>query len=182
MRTCLMLHPDSACAAARGVTVEATHARNGHLELRYVVEGEIGALLLPARAEAARTDELWRHTCFEAFVRADGEAYYEFNFSPSTQWAAYRFDSYRAGMRNADSAAPRVDVSASADQLLVSVALELAALRGVSPDGAWRMALTCVLEETNGAKSYWALAHAPGAPDFHNSAGFAFELPPRVIL
>jgi hypothetical protein len=48
---------------------------------------------VPAAVAAARTDELWRHTCFEAFVRTSpAPAYYEFNFAPSTQWAAYRFD------------------------------------------------------------------------------------------
>ena len=33
------------------------------------------------------------------FIRPeDGEGYYEFNFSPSGEWAAYRFSGYREGM------------------------------------------------------------------------------------
>jgi len=34
-----------------------------------------------------------------------------------------------------------------------------------------------LIEETNGAKSYWALAHAPGKPDFHHPDAFALDLP-----
>jgi hypothetical protein len=40
-----------------------------------------------------------------------------------------------------------------------------------------QLALTAVIEETNGRKSYWALAHAPGNPDFHDIAGFTLDLP-----
>ncbi|OYY67097.1 MAG: hypothetical protein B7Y49_00295 [Sphingomonas sp. 28-62-11] len=44
-------------------------------------------------------------------------------------------------------------------------------------DGASHLALSAVIEETNGTKSYWALAHASGAPDFHHADAFAVELP-----
>ncbi|HZF44227.1 MAG TPA: hypothetical protein VEZ48_12550 [Sphingomonadaceae bacterium] len=40
-----------------------------------------------------------------------------------------------------------------------------------------RLALSAVIEESAGRKSYWALAHPPGAPDFHHPACFAAELP-----
>jgi hypothetical protein len=34
-----------------------------------------------------------------------------------------------------------------------------------------------VIEETNGNKSYWALAHPPGKADFHHADCFALEFP-----
>ena len=37
--------------------------------------------------------------------------------------------------------------------------------------------LTAVIEEEGGHKSYWALAHPPGAPDFHNPSCFLGRLP-----
>jgi hypothetical protein len=40
--------------------------------------------------------------------------------------------------------------------------------------GAW--GLTAVLEEADGVKSYWALAHGPGKADFHHAACFAARL------
>ena len=53
----------------------------------------------------------------------------------------------------------------------LSVALSLEAMRG-------RMGLSMVIEELDGTKSYWALAHPPGAPDFHHPACFAHQVEP----
>ena len=119
MRPSLRRHPDSLCLAATRIEVDVARPRAGSLLLTYVVTGKISDLRLPPVAAAARTDELWRHTCFEAFVRpSPGEAYYEFNFAPSTQWAAYRFDSYRSGMRVATEInAPRIEVQVDARAL-----------------------------------------------------------------
>src|SRR5205085_7961920 len=45
--------------------------------------------------EPARTDELWRTTCFEAFLRPMGEeSYTEWNFATSSTWASYQFTGY----------------------------------------------------------------------------------------
>lgn len=170
MRHALKLHPDSRCAAVTGIDVEVLRPRAGVLALRYEVRGRIGALRLPSVAAPERTDELWRHTCFEAFV-SDGAGYHEFNFAPSTQWAAYSFDGYRAGMRNADSfGAPRIDLRTGDDRLELSVELDMPG------DVTGRLGLTAVIEETNGNISYWALAHPPGRADFHHADGFVIDL------
>jgi hypothetical protein len=173
MRHTLRLHPDSLCAAATQIEVDIARPRPGSLILSYVVSGKIGALRMPPVVAAARTDELWRHTCFEAFVRpSPGPAYYEFNFSPSTRWAAYYFGGYRSGMRVAtEIAAPRIEVRSTAQSYTLQAALELDGLS--SP---FNLGLSAVLEEANGRKSYWALAHAPGKADFHHADCFALEL------
>ena len=46
------------------------------------------------------------------------------------------------------------------------------------PTCVWDLGLSAVLEEKDGTKSYWALAH-PNAdkPDFHDPACFAAHLP-----
>ena len=105
-----------------------------------------------------------------------GEAtYYEFNFSPSTEWAAYRFDRYREGM-----ALLQLDVSPHIEfqtgpELVVEVDLDL----GQLPNSALALGLSAVIEELDGTKSYWALRHPPGEkPDFHHPDCFAIELPP----
>ena len=36
--------------------------------------------------------------------------------------------------------------------------------------------LSAVIEEEGGRKSYWALAHPPGPPDFHHPDCFTLEL------
>jgi hypothetical protein len=176
MRRALKLHPDSVCQAVTGIEVDVAREGGVTLVLHYVVTGRIGDLRLPPVAAPTRTDELWRHTCFEAFVRASpGTAYYEFNFAPSIQWAAYRFDSYRSGMHVAAKiSAPRIDLQTGPDRFTLRAALELGSLSDVPP-GAWCLGLSAVIEEGIGCKSYWALAHPPGKPDFHHADGFACE-------
>ncbi len=39
------------------------------------------------------------------------------------------------------------------------------------------LALSAVIEEKEGTKSYWALKHPPGKPDFHHPDCFALTLP-----
>jgi hypothetical protein len=173
MRQTLRLHPDSLCAAATRIEADVARPHPSGLILSYIVSGRISDLRLPPVVAPERADELWRHTCFEAFVRpSTGSAYYEFNFSPSTQWAAYQFSNYHSRMRVAtEIAAPRIEVRSTGESCTLQVALEL---DGVSLP--WRLGLSAVLEETNGRKSYWALAHPPGKPDFHHADCFALEL------
>jgi len=174
MRLALKLHPDSLCAAVTGVDVDVARQDDGTLSLSYVVTGEIGDLRLPPVTAPARADELWRSTCFEAFIRAaPGEAYYEFNFAPSTQWAVYRFDGYRTGMRAvAEIAAPRIEVQSEPERYTLRAPLDLSAL---PRDARWRLGLSAVIEEASGRKSYWALAHPPDKADFHHADCFALE-------
>jgi len=177
LRRTLKLHPAARLSAVTEIAVEITRPRPGDLLLRYVVTGKISDLRLPPVAAPARTDELWQHTCFEAFLHAPpGTGYYEFNFAPSTQWAAYRFTGYRTGMSVADKiGAPRIEVKSSSTRFELHAAVELP---GSAGNAAWNLALSAVIEELSGAKSYWALAHPPGKPDFHHSDCFALSLPP----
>jgi len=185
MRQTLRLHPGSLCFAVRHVEVEVARPKAHSLMLAYVVTGNVSDLLMPPAAAAARTDELWRHTCFEAFVRClPDTAYYEFNFAPSTQWAAYQFSSYRRDMRVAtEIKAPRIVVELRPERFILQASLELDQLLSLAPSGEgtrggtkWRLGLSAVIEERDGRRSYWALAHPPGKPDFHYSDGFAVEI------
>jgi hypothetical protein len=178
MRLALRLHPDSLCFAATHVEVEVARPRASSLVLSYEVTGRISDLRMPPVVATARADELWRHTCFEAFVRTlPGAAYSEFNFAPSTQWAAYRFSSYRSRMRAAAGLGPRlIEVQSSPDRYTLRAALDLDELSNLPRQARLRLGLSAVIEETSGHKSYWALAHPPGKPDFHHSDCFAHEL------
>jgi hypothetical protein len=129
---------------------------------------------VPGPASSTRADDLWRHTCFEAFIKPEGQGgYFEFNFAPSTLWAAYQFMSYREGLRELPLAPPQAKVKAG------RYSLELAATAALAAGGSAHLNLTAVVEEVSGHKSYWALAHPPeGPPDFHHPACFVLELPP----
>src|SRR5262245_61270225 len=175
MRQTLKHHPDSRSSSPTKIEVDVARPHPGHLVLRYIVTGTIGDLCLPRITASARAHELWKHTCFEAFIRDSRQPwYYELNFAPSTQWAAYRFDGYRSGMSVASEVrAPRIEVQSTPERYELQAALEVP---GLPSDADWRFALSAVIEETSGGKSYWALAHPPGQPDFHHSDCFALEL------
>lgn len=132
-----------------------------------------GRFVIPKLAEPWRGDELWRTTCFEAFLRPAGSASYrEWNFAPSGNWAAYDFTAPREGMDRAEVAAPpyiRMEDNFTWWTVGATIAVDTAP--------QWELALAAVIEEQDGTKSYWALAHAAGPPDFHNPDCFIARLP-----
>jgi hypothetical protein len=177
MRQTLRLHPDSSCFAVTHIGVEVVRQQPHSLAFAYIVTGTISDLAVPPMAAATRTDELWRHTCFEAFVGSSlSTVYYEFNFAPSTQWAAYRFGDYRSDMRIATEInAPRITVESRPERYILQASLELDQLP-FSRDSTLRVALSAVIEEISGQRSYWALAHPAGKADFHHSDSFVLEV------
>lgn len=167
-------HPGSPMAGAvRSLAVTAAR-EHGRLMLDYVLEGRLGELRIPPPGPAARADELWKHTCFEAFVRPPGdEAYWEFNLAPSSNWQIYAFTAYRERGPDPKLPPPEITVKRGPAKLEMRAALDLSRLK--TP---WQLALSAVIEDIRGDRSYWALRHAPGAPDFHHLRGFALTLEP----
>jgi hypothetical protein len=180
MRQLLKLHPDSHWFTAAKVEVGIVRPRADSLVLHYTLSGKMSEIRVPPVVPAARSDELWRHTCFEAFVRASsGAEYYEFNFAPSTQWAAYRFSGYRSGMCvAAEISAPSIRVQSKANCFTLQASLKLDDFSSLTRKTLWRLGLSALIEDVGGQKSYWALAHPPGKPDFHHVDGFAHEFSP----
>jgi hypothetical protein len=154
------------------VRVRAARVGASELALVYRVLGPIARLRTADPLAPARVDGLWKTTCFELFIAGDGDAYREYNFSPSTAWAAYAFDAYRAGGRDAPTPPPIIRTRREEDALTVDVTLALPE-PAASP---LALGLTAVLEDADGGKSYWALAHADVKPDFHRRETFLLTL------
>lgn len=175
----LTLHPDSAAPDIR-IDAHAERSGAGGLVLRFLIAGDVESILLPAPAPPERADGLWHHTCFEAFVRAPGDpGYFELNLSPSGQWAAYRFSDYRMAMAAADDVPPpTVEMRSGAEAFELSAVIDLDAALGLLDALPWQLGLAAVVEDRSGRLSHWALAHPPGAPDFHHEDCFVLELPP----
>jgi len=114
-------------------------------------------------------DELWRTTCFEVFVATD-DGYVEYNLSPSSRWASYRFDACREGMRPAPEGVISKGVRFEAFNAVLEAQIEL-------PDGVGRLGFSTVLQTVEGETFYWALAHPSDKPDFHHPDSFVLELP-----
>ncbi len=172
----LICHPDTPASAVTEIEVSVERTGSG-LWLRFHAELDLDRLVLPGPASAARTDGLWSTTCFEAFLRPDSDAgYMEINFSPSSQWAAYDFTGYREGMSPAVLAtAPAIGLDASDEHFALEA--DIVGLP-VQAGSKVQLALSAVIEEAGGTKSYWALAHPPGKPDFHHPDCFALILAP----
>lgn len=72
--------------------------------------------------------------------------------------------------------APPIDIEIRETLLELTASLDLSEISALSPNEMWRVGLSAVIEETDGTKSYWALRHPPGKPDFHHPDCFALEL------
>jgi len=76
-----------------------------------------------------------------------------------------------------DVDATRIEVQSNDAGFELRVALDLSRLPDLPLGSPWRLGLSAVIEEKTGRKSYWALAHPAGKPDFHHSDCFALEVP-----
>jgi hypothetical protein len=183
MQRFLRPHPASPPSPIRKVKVDAARSPDGRLAVTYMAQGPLEEIRIPAERASARADELWRRTCFEAFLRSpNSETYVELNFSPSTEWAAYLFDSYRAGKARAEIEPPTVKAMTAGRYLAVVASVELGPLPELVPWDTWEIGLSAVIEASDGSVSHWALVHPPGAPDFHHRDCFAGDLPPAATL
>ena len=178
MQFTLMPHPASPPsdpALKLWVNVEhmASLAAVATTNIWFGVGAPMDHFVIPEAEEPERTDDLWRTTCFEAFLRADGEnAYREWNFAPNGKWAAYDFIRYRENMTPAEVDSPPY---VRAEDNFTWWAL--GATIGVDAETSWRLGLSAVIEEKDGTKSYWALSHPnPEKPDFHDPDCFTAKL------
>ena len=174
----LVPHPATAPAAPPfrlwvNVDRSAAFGRSATLNLHYCIGAPASRFRLPDADEPARRDELWRTTCFEAFLEREGaDEYIEWNFAPSGDWAAYGFTAPRTGMAAADIDCPpylRMEDNLTWWTLGATIA--------IPSRQCFNLGLSAVIEEKDGTKSYWALAHGGATPDFHDPTCFRARLP-----
>ncbi|MEJ6593583.1 DOMON-like domain-containing protein [Parasphingorhabdus sp.] len=176
MRLNLQCHPLTPVSAIEQITVEWSMTKAGTIWLRYHAVGNVEEVKLPDNlGQSQRMDNLWQNTCFELFLSEKGkQRYCEFNFSPSGNWAAYSFHSYRDGMDQVALAhSPEIFMDFSDTHMAIEVTIRL-------PD-IWMhdeldAGLSAVIEMRNGKKSLWALRHPADSPDFHHRDCFVFKM------
>lgn len=172
-------HPGSPAPMVRSVTASVS-TTPGSLTLSFELHATLARLRIPSPAPSEAGEFLWQHTCFEAFIAVDdADAYREFNFSPSSRWAAYVFSAYRERDANAPLLSPpRITVAHFADVLTLQAWLPAAAIPRCQAGQHLRIGLAAVIEASDDTLSYWAARHPGAQPDFHQRAGFVLELPP----
>lgn len=170
----LVCHPQFRSQSVHGVDAAVSTAPDEMLALTFSLKGDLARLRIPQPGPSRCTAGLWRHTCFEVFVMAEeGTAYREFNVSPSGEWAAYAFRSYRDGGELEIELSPGIVVRRSMNRLELDAQI---CQEFLPPGRPLRLGLSAVVEDADGLLSYWALRHPPGKPDFHHTDTFTFQL------
>ena len=169
----LVRHGQSAEAEIEAISAGCSLSSGGELWLTFQVTGAVDNIAIPKPRTGVRADGLWETTCFEMFLKRHGEeGYAEINVSPSTDWAVYAFDAYRANRRHAVGASViKAVLRRTAETLSLAAHVRLRQFTAADCD-AYAMGLSTVIEDKHGAKSFWALAHPSGAPDFHHDGSF----------
>jgi hypothetical protein len=176
--TVLTVHPSTPNDAVRSLRVRVRAEKPDTLVFHYSLAADMSRVRVPPSGVGGPADALWKHTCFEAFVAAaDAPGYHELNFSPSHDWAIYRFSAYREGMSCAEmGTAPEISTRRGEGGLELESAVRLGRLADLRDAPRLRIAMAAVIEDGTGGLSYWGLRHPPGKPDFHHPNGFALEV------
>ena len=178
----LTCHPQTPSRWVRTVQARLSKADDGGLAITYSLEGELSRLCLPAQCAPSPVDGLWQHTCFEAFVSVKGApAYREFNFAPSSQWAAYAFQDYRDGAQLSPDLNPQIKMRALENRFEVDALIRQECLPPTQKNTRLLLGLSAVIEEEGNVFSYWGLKHPSTRPDFHHPDSFILELNPNNV-
>ena len=175
----LECHPSTPTESVRAIQVLVRRSASAELQLTYRLDGDIARINIPAPVAPRIGTELWRHTCFEAFIKVEGQtAYHEFNFAPSGEWCIYALSGYRKGAPVADATMrPHIALRANGSRLELDALVPLDTLSSVHSRAVLRVGLSAVIEASDGF-SYWALRHSANKPDFHDTDGFTLLLEP----
>ena len=172
------LRPFSPGEAPQGLWISGSvDRRPGNLFLTYILEGDLNRIDLPEPVRpAGRRHELWRRTCFEIFWARPGHtAYWEGNFSPAGDWNVYRFAGYRQGMAEEERLG-----GIPCQMIKTSRRLEFSCrmdIQDICPDReVLEAGIACVMLESGGRVSYWALDHRGQKADFHDRRSFRLQL------
>lgn len=151
-----------------GVSIQGTIERTPQtILLSFLLQGNLGDIVLPTETARKRGDNLWQATCFEMFWAEEGQKNYrELNLSPNGAWNVYAFTDYRTGMRQEERIAePLVKIKHTAESFSLIVALGIGKLH--ADQTALRVGVSAVLLHQDTRLSHWAITHPEKKPDFH---------------
>ncbi|HEY9156305.1 DOMON-like domain-containing protein [Candidatus Binatus sp.] len=175
----LRCHASAHSETVRAIGVLVRRSAGAELQMTFRLDGDIPRIRVCPPGASRIGTQLWRHTCFEAFIAVEGQpAYHEFNFAPSGEWAVYAFSGYRNGGPVANEMMrPQIAVRSTGSRLELDTIVRLDCLSAIHPRASLRIGLSAVIEASDGL-SYWALRHPADKPDFHDADGFALLLKP----
>ncbi|WP_127715941.1 hypothetical protein [Halobacteriovorax sp. HLS] len=144
------------------------------IELRFELRDPHCKVNLEQLNVAKRVIGLWEKTCFEFFIlNTKSKDYYEFNFSPSSDWNCFYF-SKKGDPLNEYTQIESIETEAlktnESYQLTVKLHADSFHNEFLKPE-FMKIALTSVLK-SNEELSYWAISHQDLRPNFHHFDSF----------
>lgn len=149
---------------------------NQELDIHFTLAGDIEQLTFdPPVTDNKRTDNLWQTTCFELFVKNETSTnYWEYNLSPSTNWAIYRFSGYREGKFD------ELSINEIPIQIIRETSKFTLECRIALPAPLFeqnlKIGLSTVVQDNNGVIYYYALKHTKNQADFHDADSFIIDI------
>lgn len=168
----LVPHPEDGKQPVASIRV-GFDVHDADWRLSFEVFGEIALLHLPPVHGVRAGDRLWEHSCFECFIGKPTHGYREINLAPNGACAGYDFTGYRSGRRPFRET---VIAHAESRQREGRYRLDCVLSNAVVPDTATHLGFAVIIEVPGQGLRYWALQHAPGAPDFHHSQNRRIDL------
>ncbi|WP_455206200.1 DOMON-like domain-containing protein [Kaarinaea lacus] len=168
---------DSSITENLPISVTGTcRLRDNQIDICYRISGAIQKIQFPALSQRpSRKDQLWNSTCCELFVGAsDKSTYWEYNLSPSHDWAIFGFTDYRENKTDELSVSV-LEVNTEFDNDkeygLNSILTLPDALVGQNLD----IGISMVIQDKAGNPHYYALSHPGARPDFHDRKCFSIH-------
>ena len=157
------------------------------LHFAFQLEGDLTSLDVPlsqVSKSRSQKDELWKATCFEIFLSRPGDlSYFEFNFSPTGDFAVYTFDDYRSDMQPLKQLVqPKFKFERGSDFYRITGAIGDAhddpRFKRLLAEPKLEASMTAVIKPLpgQGETTFWALAHAGKKADFHLRSSFGLSL------
>jgi hypothetical protein len=147
------------------------------LSIEYQLFGDLNAISIePPVSLPSRQFQLWDATCFEFFIGIPGDRnYWEFNLSPSGDWAVFTLDDYRQGLRN-ETAFTSLPFKIDRYPNYITLNLEFDLSEIILAEQDLEMSVTTVIKSSQNQLSYWAIAHSGKVADFHLRDSFIVKM------
>jgi len=147
------------------------------IDICYRITGETEKINIPAVSSTPdRKDLLWKHTCLEFFVTEPQlQMYWEYNLSPTHDWAIYGFSAYRHGQHNALPEGKIVIETSELNQHSFELRSQLP-LPGPLHGKNLQVGISAIIQDFQNTIYYYALIHSGQTPDFHDRNSFTLML------
>lgn len=137
---------------------------------------------LSEELKPSRRNELWKHTCFEAFLKLPQTThYFEINQNQSKDWNVYEFSEYRTGMQESKHLMlMQLSTQKSEPQHKTKIISEYQWSQNFLSQNNFetlQVGLCAVIESVHQTIDYYGITHSnKDQPDFHHFNSYKYTL------